>query len=93
METPEHQHNQRCKEIFALLSQYLDLELPPDACREIEAHLTGCAPCEEFAETLRQTVDLCHRYRPTEMPAPLSETARDQLRAAYEKMRARKPAS
>lgn len=79
-------HDERCKEIFALLSQYLDFELPPDACREIEAHLAGCAPCVEFAETLRQTVELCHRYNPAEMPPPLSESARDQLRQAYEKM-------
>ena len=31
----EHSHGD-CKEIFASLSAYLDMELPPDACREIE---------------------------------------------------------
>ena len=34
-----------CKEIFARLSEYLDAELPPDACADIEAHIAGCAPC------------------------------------------------
>jgi hypothetical protein len=27
-----HERTERCKEIFALLSDYLNLELPPDAC-------------------------------------------------------------
>ena len=42
---------ERCKQIFALLSEYLDLELPPEACSEIELHMTDCAPCIEFSES------------------------------------------
>ena len=34
-----------CRRIFATLSAYLDLELPPQACREMAAHLAGCPPC------------------------------------------------
>lgn len=82
MATPE-----RCKEIFALLSEYLDLELPADACAEIEGHIHGCAPCVEFAESLRKTVALCQEYRPTELPAPLGEQARRELEQAYRRMR------
>ena len=66
-----HRHNERCKEVFALLSDYLNLELPPDACREIEAHIAGCEPCIEFTESLRKTVDLCRQYRSAEFPTPL----------------------
>ncbi len=33
-----------CKRIFALLSEYFDLELPPEACAKIESHMTDCAP-------------------------------------------------
>ena len=81
-----HEHNEKCKEIFSLLSEYLNLELPPDACQEIEAHLAGCSPCIDFAESLRQTVELCRRYRPTELPEPLASKARDQLLEAYQKL-------
>jgi len=77
---------ENCKEVFATLSEYLDLELPPDACREVEQHLEGCPPCIEFAESLRKTIDLCHRYEAKEMPAPLSEKAREDLQAAYRRM-------
>lgn len=81
MEKPE-----RCQEIFALLSAYLDLELPADACREIEAHIEGCAPCVEFAESLRKTVALCRKYQPAELPEPLGVQAKRELEEAYKKM-------
>ena len=80
-----HVHTENCKEIFALLSDYLNLELPPDACAQIETHLAGCAPCIEFAESLRKTVELCRRYRPTELPEKLGEQARKELLQAYRK--------
>ena len=81
-----HRHSQECKEIFALLSQYLDLELPADACRAIEAHIKDCPPCIEFAESLKKTVDLCRHYSKSEVPCPLSEEARSELEAVYRKM-------
>ena len=77
---------ENCKEIFSLLSDYLNFELPPDACREIEEHLAGCSPCVEFAESLRKTVELCRQYEPGAMPEPLSGDARARLEAAWRKM-------
>ena len=81
-----------CKEIFAMLSEYLDLELPPDACRQMEAHLAGCAPCVEFAESLRKTVALCHDFEAGEMPGPVTREARACLQDAWRRMvAARRP--
>ena len=71
-----HEHFEECKEIVSLLSEYLTLELPPGACREIDAHLAGCPPCIEFVESLRKTVELCKRYQPAELPEPLGAEAR-----------------
>jgi RNA polymerase sigma-70 factor (ECF subfamily) len=72
--------------VFALLSDYLNLELPPEACQEIEAHIAACPPCVEFTESLRKTVDLCRRYRPGELPAPMGQEAKAQLLEAYGRM-------
>ena len=69
-----------------MLSEYLDLELPPDACQEIEEHIQGCAPCVEFAESLKKTVALCREYQPTTLPEPLGAQARAELEAAYRKL-------
>lgn len=66
-----------------MLSQYLDLELPPDACREIEKHLEGCPPCIEFKESLRKTISLCREYQPGEMPGPIGAAARRRLEDAW----------
>lgn len=82
----QHRHSPECKEIFALLSRYLDMELPADACRAIEAHIKDCPPCIEFAESLKKTVDLCRQYSTSEVPSPLSQEARSELEAAYIKM-------
>ena len=84
MELPER--SEKCREIFSLLSEYLNLELPPEACQEMEAHIAGCAPCVEFTESLRKTVELCHQYRPAEMPEPLGAQAREELLGAYRKV-------
>lgn len=75
-----------CKQVFALLSQYLDLELPPEACHEIENHLAGCSPCQEFVESLRKTVALCRGYSPENLPPPLGADARAGLEQAWRKM-------
>lgn len=77
---------QNCREIFALLSSYLDVELPADACKAIETHLADCPPCIEFAESLRKTVELCREYRASDVPEPLASEAREQLMNAYKTM-------
>lgn len=85
MEAGQQKHYKSCREIFAELSAWLDAELPEDACREIEEHIACCAPCVEFVESLRKTVEICRRYEPGAMPAPLSARAREQLFAAWQR--------
>jgi anti-sigma factor RsiW len=72
-----------CRQIFALLSEYLDAELPPDLCEKLSGHIEGCAPCVEFVKSLRQSVSLCREYQPDALPAPLAEEVRAKLRQAY----------
>jgi len=76
-----------CREMFALLPQHLDLELPPEACRDVEQHMAGCPPCVGFAESLRRTAELCRGYKPAVMPEPISESARGELEVAWRKAR------
>jgi anti-sigma factor RsiW len=83
-----HEHgkdSEDCKQMFALLSEYLDAELPAKTCAEIEAHLAGCPPCIEFLESLKRTVRMCHCYEAAEMPGPLSDEVRERLLSAYRK--------
>lgn len=86
-------HIEDCQEVFALLSEYLDAELPPEFCQEIATHLSGCPPCIQFVESLRRTIELCRRAKQAEESAPLGEGARRELLAAYEKMLAARRAT
>ncbi len=81
-----------CAEIFEMLSRYLDLDLPPQACRMLEEHLAGCSPCVAFVASLRGTVELCRHFKASEMPGPLRDDARRQLLDAYTKALAAKTA-
>lgn len=75
-----------CKDIFAMLSEYLDEELPDDICREMDAHIEGCPPCVEFVESLKRSIGLTRCCQSEEKPRPLPDDARDELLAAYRKM-------
>lgn len=79
-----------CKELFSLLSRYIDADLKPEACAEIERHLGGCEPCVAFVNTLRRTAELCREYQPADLPRPLREKVRRELRAVYQAALARK---
>lgn len=53
----DHNH-QNCKALLGDLSEYIDGELPPELCAEIEKHLEGCENCRVVLNTTRRTIDL-----------------------------------
>ncbi len=84
--TGSHKHGPECKEVFALLSQYLDRELSEADCAEIERHIEGCGPCVQFLDSLRKTVELCRHHGPDASPGPLDEKVKQQLFDAWQKV-------
>lgn len=74
-----------CTEIAAILSDYLDRNLPPDTCSTIDGHLQSCPRCQGVATDLRRTIALCRKFRAEDMPGPLAADNRQQLRTAFEK--------
>ncbi len=76
--------NEECQQVFARLSEYLDGELPPDLCEQMEDHINGCAPCVEFVESLKKTIELTRGLDLAEKPQPLPPESRDRIRAAYQ---------
>lgn len=75
-----------CKQVFALLSEYLDADLPAGTCQELEAHIAGCPPCVEFVESLRRTVELCRGHQAAGEDTRISSACKEELLAAYRKM-------
>ena len=71
--------DRRCKHMFAMLSDYLNAELPVKNCRELEHHLKGCEPCIAYLESLKNTVEACRRYQVrSRIPSP-SKKVREAL--------------
>ena len=51
-----------CRQLFDLLSPYLDGELEGASCEDLRRHMGECAPCQRYLESLRATRDALHRY-------------------------------
>jgi RNA polymerase sigma-70 factor (ECF subfamily) len=77
--------DRHCKQIFAMLSGYLDGELPAKNCRQLERHLKGCRPCIAYLESLKTTVEACRKYKTPGAPA-LSKQVKAALLAAVRKV-------
>jgi anti-sigma factor RsiW len=68
--------HQNCHDLLTLLSDYIDGELPPGLCVEIEKHMAGCQKCRVVVDTLRKTVYL---YKEVQEPAELPAGMRERL--------------
>ncbi len=51
------------------LSEFIDGELAPDLCAELEQHMAGCENCRVVVDTLRRTVSL-YRTLPADPDLP-----------------------
>jgi RNA polymerase sigma-70 factor, ECF subfamily len=83
-QAPVQPREQRCKEMFAELSSYLDDKLDDCLCAELEKHMDGCEPCKAFLASLEKSIERC-RSAPNEMPdSRLAARLRQELLAEYQ---------
>jgi anti-sigma factor (TIGR02949 family) len=71
----EHTHK-NCEQLLGSLSSYIDGDLNPELCQELEKHLEGCDDCRIVLNTTKRTIDLVHN--PIEKPA-LPDEVRERL--------------
>ncbi len=62
-----------CQEIKQQLSDYLDGDLDPALCAELEHHLRGCDNCRVMVDTLNKTILLYREYGRAPAPAGAHE--------------------
>jgi RNA polymerase sigma-70 factor (ECF subfamily) len=67
-----------CDELLKALNDYVDSDIAPAICRELEQHLAGCDPCQIVVDNIRKTIALYKAGEPFELPEPF----RAQLGAA-----------
>jgi anti-sigma factor RsiW len=70
----DHHHNpERCKGLFAMLSEYMDNELDGETRRSMDEHLRDCKPCQVCLTTLRRTVAVLRSTDPVPLPKGFSQ--------------------
>jgi len=78
--TPVHPHQHQaddCSRVLTHLNDYIDHQLAPELCEELEAHLAKCDNCRVVFDTLNKTLYLVNQLR--EDPADLPEDVEYRL--------------
>ena len=68
---PVKRHRERCREVRAHMSDYLDGELEPRAAAGVARHVRWCPNCRRMLENLRRTVASLRALR--DLPTPAEE--------------------
>lgn len=69
-----------CKELTALIENYLTDKLSPRLKREFERHLRICSDCVNFLKTYQKTVALSRSVEPAALPAKVRDNVLECLR-------------
>lgn len=76
----KQQPTARCKRLFALLSDYVDQQIDPSLCADVEGHLGDCSPCKAYLASLEETVRRCQRHCTEELKAKVRAQVRNLIR-------------
>jgi anti-sigma factor RsiW len=83
--TDPHPSHQNCMALFERLSEYIDKELDAPTCKDIEAHIKACKPCQVCLNTLKQTVKLCKNLETHQVPEALSLKLKETIAVLMKK--------
>lgn len=74
-----------CDELLALLNEYVDGNVTPAACKELEGHLANCNPCQVVVDNVRKTITLYRKDVPCELPVKFRKGLHTLLCKCWEK--------
>ncbi len=69
-----------CRELIAVLDDYVDGVMPEDARAELERHLVDCAPCRAYLATYRKTREIGAAAGRIDMPEDMKRRLRQFVR-------------
>lgn len=75
----------KCRDYISNLNDYIDGELEPELCDEIERHVGQCENCRIMVDTLTKTVKLCRDGQSEHLPDELQNKLRDKLQKQWQK--------
>lgn len=74
-----------CRESIKNLADYIDGELEPELCEELERHLKGCKNCRLVMDSLQMTVKLCRDGVCEDLPESLQKKFEQKLAERWKK--------
>src|ERR1019366_7100726 len=74
---------QRCRRLFATLSDSMDGVIDDAVCEEMDLHLHDCQPCQAFLASLKNAVAQCRSYQP-QCDSARAEQLRRELLPKYQ---------
>lgn len=77
--------DRKCAEYVSDLNDYLDGEISPELCEELERHIGQCENCRIMVDTLKKTVTLCREGVREDLPESLQVKLNDLLREKWRK--------
>jgi hypothetical protein len=69
----------RCQDINDLLESYIDGDLDPGRCGDVEAHLGGCPACRKALESARQIAFELRALPPEACPENVTDRVRERI--------------
>ena len=73
----------KCDELLQQLNEYVDGNVDPGICAELEKHLAGCNPCQVVVDNIRQTITLYKDGKPYELPVTFRAKLHARLRERW----------
>jgi anti-sigma factor RsiW len=77
----------KCDELLQLLSEYIDGDVDPAICDELDKHLADCDPCRVVVDNLRRTVRLYKQDKEFELPLIFRDRLHQALREKWKEKR------
>ena len=75
----------KCHDYISNLNDFLDGEIDPALCEEIEKHIGQCENCRIMIDSMRQTVKLCREGREESLPKELESKLNNILKNRWDK--------
>ncbi len=75
----------QCSDYINNLNDYLDGEISPELCKELEKHIGQCKNCRIMVDSLKQTVTLCREGKREPLPKVLGDKLTNLLKEKWNK--------
>lgn len=71
-----------CPDVVSLWSRYLEGDIRPETCSEMERHLESCPRCRGACDSLKRTLALCRALPAGDVPVEIRESLRRAIARA-----------